>query len=160
MPQCNFGNTAQYEQLQELLSVERMTSYYQASNGNVLGAFKLYEWNMDASAAVMHTSGMVEVVLRNALDRSLSAWHESKRPGTDWLDLQVLDMRARQDIAEARQRASRRKRHGGISHGKVVAELSFGFWRYLVASRYLTSLWIPAAQHASPYGPAIHGIGV
>ncbi len=37
--------------------------------------------------------------------------------------------------------------------GKVVAELSFGFWRYLVASRYLTALWIPGGHLAFPNGP-------
>lgn len=35
----------------------------------------------------------------------------------------------------------------------MVAELTFGFWRYLAASRYLTSLWVPAAAAAFPLGP-------
>lgn len=38
---------------------------------DVEAAFALYEWNMTASAAVMHTTGMVEVVVRNATDRAL-----------------------------------------------------------------------------------------
>ncbi|PYY47828.1 hypothetical protein DEJ03_03865 [Curtobacterium sp. MCLR17_043] len=39
-------------------------------------------------------------------------------------------------------------------HGRVVAELSFGFWRYLFESRYLTALWTPALHRAFPHGPA------
>ncbi|WP_146234103.1 hypothetical protein [Curtobacterium sp. MCPF17_046] len=34
-----------------------------------------------------------------------------------------------------------------------MAELSFGFWRYLVESRYLTALWTPALHRAFPEGP-------
>ena len=54
---------------------------------------------------------------------------------------------------KARERATRHGRDPEV-HGEVVAELSFGFWRYLVASRYLTALWIPGAHAAFPHGPA------
>lgn len=152
MGERNFGSAREYEELRELLTAERMGSYFQASAGDLLEAFAVYEWNMTASAATMHTVGMVEVLVRNALDRQLATWSASKRPGTDWLDLPALDDRARKDISEARRRAS--QRNGTPTHGKVIAELSLGFWRYLVASRYLTALWIPAAQYAFPNGPA------
>lgn len=35
-------------------------------------------------------------------------------------------------------------------HGKVLAELMFGFWRYICHRRYLTSLWVPALHRAFP----------
>lgn len=38
--------------------------------------------------------------------------------------------------------------------GKVIAELPVGFWRFLVESRYFTTLWIPANHAAFPGGPA------
>jgi len=56
------------------------------------------------------------------------------------------------DLDKARRRATRNHRRPEV-HGQVVAELSLGFWRYLVASRYLTSIWIPAAHRAFPFGP-------
>jgi len=37
--------------------------------------------------------------------------------------------------------------------GKVVAELSFGFWRFLLARRYTASLW-PALRPGFPYLPS------
>lgn len=52
---------------------------------------------------------------------------------------------------KACDRATRRGREVEV-HGTVIAELSFGFWRYLVASRYLTALWIPGARAAIPHG--------
>ena len=66
----------------------------------------------------------------------------------DWLRTAPLDGRARDDIAQARNRAGRGQR--SVTHGHVVAELNLGFWRYLVSKRYLTSLWIPALQYAFP----------
>ncbi|OIQ77105.1 hypothetical protein GALL_412090 [mine drainage metagenome] len=36
------------------------------------------------------------------------------------------------------------------SHGKVLAELNFGFWRFLVANRYLHTIWIPTMNSAFP----------
>src|SRR6266545_7208644 len=71
--------------------------------------------------------------------------------GRSWFDAAPLDERGREDVARARERATRRGRDVEV-HGKVIAELSVGFWRYLVASRYLTSLWIPALHAAFPAG--------
>lgn len=60
-----------YLSLSQLLTAERLGSYLHWSGGDLQAAFALYEWNMSASAAVMHTTGMVEVVVRNAMDRAL-----------------------------------------------------------------------------------------
>lgn len=60
-----------YRALSQLLTAERLGSYLHWSGGDLGVAFALYEWNMSASAAVMHTTGMVEVVVRNAMDRAL-----------------------------------------------------------------------------------------
>jgi hypothetical protein len=38
--------------------------------------------------------------------------------------------------------------------GKVVAELSFGFWRYLTSSAHEKSLWVPFLHTAYPPGTA------
>ena len=35
--------------------------------------------------------------------------------------------------------------------GRVIAELSFGFWRFLLAKRYEAPLWIPTLRHGFPY---------
>jgi hypothetical protein len=106
---------------------------------------------MAASAAVMHTTGMVEVVVRNAMDRALVELGDVKG-WQSWFDRAPLDQRGRSDIQKARGRATRFGSQPEV-HGKVVAELSLGFWRYLAASRYLTALWTPALYRAFPSGP-------
>lgn len=67
-------------------------------------------------------------------------------------DAVQLDQQGNLDLIEARARATRNGRRSEV-HGRVIAELSFGFWRYLVESRYLTALWTPALHRSFPYGP-------
>lgn len=135
------------ETLRRLLTNERLGSYMKAADGDLDGAFDLYEWNIDASSAVLSVSAMVEVVLRNALDAQLDDLAQRKG-WSDWLDEVPLDPRGQKDIVTARWRASRGGRR--VTHGHVVAELSLGFWRYLLARKYLTSLWIPSLHSAFP----------
>lgn len=138
-----------YNDLLGLLSQERLGSYLNVARNNVDDAFALYEWNMTAASEVMRTTGMVEVIVRNALDRELVAW-ASSRGIRSWLDTAPLDAKAKADIKRARDRATNFGKQTEI-HGKVIAELSFGFWRFIVTRRYLTSLWIPALHKAFPY---------
>jgi hypothetical protein len=138
--------------LAQLITSDRLSSYLTAAGGDLRRALALYDWNTRASAAVLATSAMVEVIVRNALDGSLQQWADQRRGGRAWLDVAPLDPQGLADVVKARERATRRGRDPEV-HGKVVAELSFGFWRYLVASRYLTALWIPGAHAAFPNGP-------
>ena len=145
------GQGRDYDVLAHLLSSERLGSYTKWSGGDLSAAFALYEWNMTASAAMMHTTGMVEVVVRNAMDRALDEL-AVRKGWTSWFDRAPLDGRGRGDIKKARDRATRFGADPEL-HGKVVAELSLGFWRYLAASRYLTALWTPALYGAFPHAP-------
>lgn len=137
----------------QLITSARLSSYLVTSGGDLGRALALYDWNTRASGAVLSTSAMVEVIVRNSLDRNLQRWADRRRGGIDWLDAAPLDVQGQADVVKARARATRRGRDPEL-HGKVVAELSFGFWRYLVASRYLTALWIPGVQAAFPHGAA------
>lgn len=140
--------TVNYERLRELLSAERLGSYVAATGGDLRGAFELYEWNIEASAASVSLAAIVEVVVRNALDAQMRSWSTS-RGRDDWLSAAPLDGRGKADIRKARERAARGARP--VTHGHVVAELSLGFWRYLVSRRYYTSLWVPSLRHAFPF---------
>jgi len=110
---------------------------------------RLYEWNTLACAAVIQTVALAEVIARNALDQQLVAWASGQPGNPSWLDVAPLDGRGQADIAEARRRATRGGRNPEI-HGKVIAELSFGFWRYLTTSQYFSSLWVPALNSGFP----------
>lgn len=124
--------------LTSALSADRFGRYL-AATPNPAAALELYEWNARLSAAVMHLTGMVEVTARSAMDAQLVTWY-AHSPG-EWWDSGRLDHRGTKDVTDAKRRAGRCP-----SHGRVVAELNFGFWRFLVGSRYLTTFWIPALQ--------------
>lgn len=141
-----------YDELLPFVTAERLGSYLRACGGDTADAFELYEWNMRAAASLMELTSMVEVVVRNSLDIRLRDWAQRRRSGASWLDVAPIDRRGQEDIRRARERATRSGTRPEV-HGRVIAELSLGFWRYLVESRYLTALWVPATHAAFPYGP-------
>lgn len=131
------------------LSRERLAPYLRAAGGrDVAAAVRLYEWNLAVSGAMYEALGILEVVLRNALSAQLAA-HHGTRAG-QWYDdpLRVLSELAREDIAAARRRLRTLRRRE--TPGRVVAELSFGFWKFLLARRYEATLWTGCLRHAFP----------
>ena len=150
-------STINHEVILERLTHERLASYLRATEGRVDRALQLYDWNHDVAAALHTDIGRLEIVFRNALDKALVAhgdrcgwptpWHErahSLFPGKH-------GHRSRDDVRKAQERATRSS--VPPRHGKVIAELSFGFWRYLCVSAHLTSLWVPALAGAFPHHP-------
>jgi hypothetical protein len=113
-------------------------------------AIALYGWNAEVAAAFWATLGHVEVVVRNAMDEQLSTWSVTNFNEPCWyLDPgRRLSGEARRDIAQARARATRNGRPE--TRGRVVAELSMGFWRYLLAARYDRTLWRTCLWRAFP----------
>ncbi|MFT3799138.1 hypothetical protein [Microbacterium sp.] len=130
------------------LSPERLAPYLRATGGDPSAAVRLYEWNLAVSGALYEALGILEVVLRNALSTQLAA-HHGTLTGY-WYDdpLDVLSDLAHQDIAAARRRVQKLRRPE--TSGRVVAELSFGFWKFLLAKRYEATLWTGCLRHAFP----------
>jgi len=87
----------------------------------------------------------LEVGLRNALDGVLVL---ESGVGTQWMEGSsvLLSPASLRRVRQARDRA----RVGGapVTHGKVVAELTFGFWWSLLADEYNRSLWQPFLRFA------------
>lgn len=130
------------------LSAERLAPYLLEMGGDESRAIQLYEWNLAVSGAMFEALGVLEVVVRNALHRQLTI-HHGTLPG-HWYDdpLGLLSDKATDDINTARRRLRTLQRPE--TPGRVVAELSFGFWRFLLASRYEATLWTPHLRDAFP----------
>ena len=141
----------------ERLTLGRLGSYLAATADDVPLAMRLYEWNGAVAGALLPTVGAAEVIVRNAIDERLRGWSRSAGAGPRWFTALPLDQRGEADVAKAIARATRWGARPEV-HGQVLAELSLslslGFWRYLVSSRYLTSLWVPLLAAAFPQGPA------
>lgn len=129
----------------EWLSADRIRKYIIAANHDDARALRLYEWNANLNAALLHDFAHFEVGLRNLYDRGLRL---SLRPAeSHWLEpypLQRLypgsgkgNVRSRSDVAGARFRVK-------VPHpspGAIMAELTFGFWANITARRLESTTW-------------------
>lgn len=151
-------STVNPEAIAQRLTRGRLTSYLQATGEDLSAALELYDWNASVSGALHEDIGRLEVVFRNAIDEALVAYGEAKGWPAVWYRRTELfpgrhGARALGDLNKARNRAGRRGRPE--VHGKVIAELSLGFWRYLCTPAYLTSMWVPALTQAFPEHPGV-----
>lgn len=139
--------------LPQLLSPPRFGRYLSVA-GSAERAADLYAWNGRLSAAVHEELGMLEIVLRNALDRQLVKYHQVALNGDGrwYADPRMPWQSARmiEQVDRARAQATGNWRFPELQ-GKVIAELTFGFWRYVLAAPYQSTLWAPALRHAFPY---------
>ena len=139
------------------LSCDRLRSYLEDSDNDPNRALDLYAWNAQIAAAFLEDLGRLEVVLRNRFDEALTALVSSAGHSSYWFDQSALfpghhGERALDDLARAKLRATQNGRLP-TARSRVIAELSFGFWRFLCAERYLTSLWSPALASLFPNHP-------
>lgn len=151
-------STPDADLLADRLTRGRLGSYLSAVAGDAQAAIALYDWNLGAAAALYEDLGRLEVVFRNTVDQALvrhgavEAWH------APWYRQSHLfpsrrTSRARTDIQAARQRATRDGRRGE-AHGRVIAELNSGFWRFLCEAPYHTSMWVPCLVAVFPGHPS------
>lgn len=143
------------------LSPPRHAVYLTAAGGDAERALALYDWNAQLSAALLRDLAHLEVALRNAYDRALSAWRPNPHHWTtagQEVFAPVIRTRNRRhvDINQQPRDALRKAlaAAGGptAAPGKVVAELMFGFWRFLSSAAHEKTLWVPCLHHAFPPG--------
>lgn len=136
-------NAATRRKVIEALHRSRMQPYLDEAHQNDKNALTLYQWHSNlTAAAVQSVLGLTEVVLRNAMDRSLQQWNDTQSGGTQsWLlgepeaPLRSLTAGKRK---EAKQRAQKEfsardtahNRYGmPVSHDDVLAQVTFGLWK-------------------------------
>ncbi|MEV7076676.1 hypothetical protein [Streptomyces sp. NPDC093990] len=142
-------------------SSARMASYLAAA-GSPREALRLYRWNVEASAVLYEALHIFEVVLRNAIHEQMARWHQAQgRPGS-WLTNPPpqLTQRSKDDLARAQTRAhdaltQKHLRAGTaapapVTDGDIIAQLTLGFWRFMLATRYTHDLWRDAIRYAFP----------
>lgn len=120
--------------LAEAMSTARFTTYLDVA-GTEQRACQLYTWNTAVSAALYGPLQAVEVVLRNAVHQSLSATH-GQRWFKDGTVLRPPDVR---EVDSATQRLYDKGKQP--APGRVIAEMSLGFWVGLFANAYDETLW-------------------
>ncbi|MCY1141807.1 Abi family protein [Actinoplanes sp. Pm04-4] len=145
------GDLTETGVMTDRLSPERLAPYVEAGGGDLNSAFELYVRNTSVSVALAATIGHVEVILRNAIHQNLTSWSTQRFAEPRWyLDSGgLLEPRQTAVIRRARQRAVQYGRYTETP-GRVVAELPFGFWRFLLTGQYDTTLWRQSLFHVFP----------
>lgn len=123
-----------YSEFEKVMSPARMNSYLFACYGDTRKAMTLYRLNLRLSQELFTVISCFEVALRNAIDKHYTAvfgnhWLRSAASNDGIFDNSYCRIAADtiNDII--------RELGAAYTHPKLVAELGFGFWRYLFASR-------------------------
>lgn len=127
----------------QTLSQPRLTKYLAQTRNDEHLALRLYLLNAHLSAAMFTDLHFVEIALRNKFDGQLAA-----KFGATWFNdatfRGLLRGRTLQILDDAITEASKNLAPGQqLLPGKVVSELSFGFWHNLTNKYNFHSLWIP-----------------
>lgn len=129
------------------LSLPRLSTYLDAQDirpPSLTQALELYLWNSQVSSALMTPISLCEVVIRNAVDDALRALHGPSWPWEVGFYLS-LPLKGRDTLEKARR--------GQPTTGKVIAELSFGFWENMFVRAFDDALWNPYLATVLPHLP-------
>lgn len=136
--------------VREALSPPRISTYLYALNTrppSLDRALELYVWNAQLGAALLNPIAACEVVIRNAIDEALTAAYGVSWPWNNGFYLS-LPTEGRTNLLKARNKPS------STSTGKVIAELSFGFWENMFTTAFDPMLWTPYLATVLPNLPA------
>lgn len=122
------------------LSEPRFLPYLRQSNGEVLAAVCLYDWNCKLAQSLYFPLHMWEIVFRNKMNRLLVWKFQNPDWPYDaklWRQLTGPDQRR---LREARDRQESKRGRRPAPTDAIVADLSAGFWVSLLTNAYTLPL--------------------
>jgi len=127
-----------YSEFQKIVSRARMSRYLSACGGDTKKAMTLYRYNLKLSQELLTVISCFEVALRNSINVSCEV-----RFGNDWLcdGAQLGGIFDSSNCRETKRNINEAfsKLNANYTHNKLVAELGFGFWRYMFAAHQFTA---------------------
>jgi hypothetical protein len=123
------------ESLRQSLSQERVGPYLNLAANDLREAIRLYERNTSFSEALYGLLQGLEVTLRNSMHHALSLGLARE----DWYESVVWQVAQQEQIDNAKD--SLQKKAKPVTPGRMVAELTFGFWVGLTGPKYSVDLW-------------------
>jgi len=109
------------------ISSQRLEPYFAHAFGDESKSLELYTWGRELSAALFRDISILEVALRDSIDRTLV-----ERFGGDWhlLAAALFDERTYRQLAEAWERLPSKFRNstGERIRGRLIAGCMFGVW--------------------------------
>lgn len=94
------------------------------------------------------------MALRNSIDRELQVLNITLGNQREWFDdlEEALDRESIRHLNKVKARLTANRRE--LTHGNVVSELNFGFWRSFLSRQYKDTLWRAALRFAFPNSPS------
>lgn len=143
--QLPFAYTSEeLEKVKEALSEERLGPYLTLAGSDLREAIRLYERNTALSEALYGLLQGLEVSLRNSMHRAISKGLSRE----DWYDFITWRLAQQEQIGNAKE--SLQKKAKPVTPGRMVAELTFGFWVGLTGPKYSVDLWEKHLYKAFP----------
>ena len=136
--------------IQRIISSERLSPYLVFHNGNLNNAFAHYKANIEISEALYPLLAILEIGLRNNIDRQLQRMFYDKNWFNQHDFIREISSFQMDKISDARKLILRDK--DIVLPGAMVAELSFGFWTSLLDVRFERIFW-KNLRHAFPNCP-------
>lgn len=124
------GISTTWPGIAQAISSERLAPYLRQTHGDLEKTLCLYLWNIALCESLYPLLNLTETTLRNKLDAHLAELFGQR----EWFDLGWLDTRDASKISEARRKIAGSNRTA--TPGRMVAELTFGFWTSLLDVRY------------------------
>lgn len=122
------------------ISVERLLSFKQNENDTIKILITRYKDNIRISQALYPELSALEITLRNAIDTMLKTCFSST-----WLDDEILHQNILLDNEHQMllnvYNDVIQKYPNNFTIGKVIANLSFGFWTNLCSKKYNAKIW-------------------
>ena len=128
-----------FAEFESVISVPRMGRYLSAFNGDTKKAMTLYRKNLKLSQELFTVISCFEIALRNGINS-----HCINTLGNDWLRNSAAPggrfdnnscRLTRDNINDAISKLA-----VAYTHNKLVAELGFGYWRFMFAPNQFTAL--------------------
>ncbi|MBF0383030.1 MAG: Abi family protein [Magnetococcales bacterium] len=118
------------QNIKKMISPERLSPYAMQSGGNLHSAILIYEWNTTLSESLYRPLQSLEIALRNSIHDVLSTAYSRE----DWYTSidGLLKYHHPSMLNSAIEKVIKRRRE--VTPGRVVAELSLGFWAGLLGS--------------------------
>ncbi len=120
--------------IRQSVSSERLAPYLADAGGDLEAAVRLYEQNTLLSEGLYGVLQGLEIALRNGIHAELAAGFGSP----SWWTVAMLAPDQQNMLRKAQDALARENKP--LDAGRVVAELSFGFWTGLFGPGY-TDLW-------------------
>lgn len=129
----------------ECLPRARLDPFCTLSDASILDGARRYIWDLEASSTLWRYFNYFEISLRNAISQTLSEICLRE----DWWNQQHLFYP--NEFDHLQKILLKNEKSFGMQGGKLISELSLGFWVGLNSRRYHQKLWIVGLNRAFPH---------